>query len=198
VLRANGLPGHVEEPGELPPHEYRCELVGTLAGSWLHCLRRLHALILQNGSDPGWWPDPAPEDCPGRDPLLDRAIDRELTVYIRSHLIVHADAEGWYVPIDFEDMLYDDGAAGLPGGILGSSPRLLAELRSIAPWLGISSTPRVGSRPDRVAAQQVQRERSMVAREADVAPPVRGGPAQRRTRHGRRLALIPLAGNATL
>jgi len=61
-------------------------------------------------------------------------MDRELTVSIRSHLIVHADPEGYGVPIDFEDVLY-----GAPGGeMLGPSQRLLAELRQLAPFLGIA------------------------------------------------------------
>jgi hypothetical protein len=49
--------------------------------------------------------------------------------------------EGWYVPVDFKDMLYDEAATKLPGGILGSSQRLLSELRSLGPWLGIVLDP---------------------------------------------------------
>jgi hypothetical protein len=63
----------------------------------------------------------------------DEAIDRELCVFMRSHLIVHADTAGYYVPIDFKDVLYD-----APGDMLGSSQRLLAELRQLAPYLGIA------------------------------------------------------------
>jgi hypothetical protein len=124
VLRAEGLPEHVE-PTELPPHTYRSEL-DSIGWDWLHCLRRLHALVLH-----GVEPTPAPENYPGRE--LDPMIDEELSVHLRSHLIVHSDADGWYVPIDFRDMLYGD----VPGRILGSSPRLLAELRSLTGPLGI-------------------------------------------------------------
>lgn len=72
-------------------------------------------------------------------------IDEELTVQMRSHLIVHSDAEGFYLPIDFAEPLFDrTDTHQLPGGILGSSQRLLDELRSIAPWLGITLDPSGG------------------------------------------------------
>ena len=128
VLRAAGLPEH-EEPAELPPYPYRSEL-DSIGWDWLHCLRRLHALVLQ-----GIEPTPAPEDYPPRE--LDPLLDRELTVYQRSHLIVHSDAQGWYVPIDFPDVLYGD----VPGRIMGSSQRLLAELRTLAGPLEIALRP---------------------------------------------------------
>jgi hypothetical protein len=92
VLRAAGLPAH-EEPAELPPHVYQSEL-DSIGWDWLHCLRRLHALVLQ-----GIEPTPPPEDYPPRE--LDPVLDLELSVHQRSHLIVHSDAQGWYVPIDF-------------------------------------------------------------------------------------------------
>jgi hypothetical protein len=125
VLRAEGLPEHTE-PAELPSHTYRSEL-DSIGWDWLHCLRRLHTLVLR-----GVEPTPAPENYPGRE--LDPMIDEELSVHMRSHLIVHSDADGWYVPIDFAHLLYGD----VPGRILGSSPRLLAELRSLAEPLDIA------------------------------------------------------------
>jgi hypothetical protein len=139
VLRTEGLPEHVE-PTELPPHTYRSEL-DSIGWDWLHCLRRLHALVLH-----GVEPTPAPENYPGREP--DPVIDEELSVHMRSHLIVHSYAEGWYVPIDFRDMLYGD----VPGRILGSSPRLLAELTSLAEPLDI---PLASGGLDDAAAQRL-------------------------------------------
>jgi len=139
VLRAAGLPEH-EEPAELPPHVYRSEL-DSIGWDWLHCLRRLHALVLQ-----GIEPTPPPEDYPPRE--LDPVLDLELSVHQRSHLIVHSDAQGWYVPIDFRDVLYGD----VPGRILGSSPRLLAELRTLAAPLDIPLGPD-GSLDDAAAAR---------------------------------------------
>jgi hypothetical protein len=126
LLAENGLPRH-DEPATLPAYRFRAAL-GWLGFSWIHFLRRLQARLLQ---DPAWSPTPCDEhDEPWNDP----AIDRELTVYIRSHLIVHSDAEGFYMPIDFGDMLYGE----VPGGILGSSVRLYAELQQLAPALGVT------------------------------------------------------------
>jgi len=52
------------------------------------------------------------------------------------------------VPIDFRDVLYGD----VPGRILGSSPRLLAELRTLAAPLDIPLGPD-GSLDDAAAAR---------------------------------------------
>jgi hypothetical protein len=136
VLRAEGLPEHTE-PTEIARHTYRCGL-DSIAWSWLHCLRRVHALYLQNGDNPQWRPEPASEDYPG--PEVHPAVANELWDF-RSHLIVHSDESGWYVPIDFKYTLYGDGTTEPPGRILGSSTRLLDELQSIAPWLGIPLGP---------------------------------------------------------
>lgn len=125
VLVEAGLPEHVE-PETLPEYTLRVE-INHLGTTWLHHLRRLQARVLL---DPSWTHQPCTDDD---EPWNDSAIDDELTVYIRSHLIVHADTEGYYVPIEFDDVLY-----GAPGGsMLGSSQRLLAELRQLAPYLGI-------------------------------------------------------------
>lgn len=125
VLEDNGLPRH-EEPADPLDVTIRVEM-DHLGTSWLHHLRRLQAHVLQ---DPAWKHVPVADED---EPWNDEAIDRELTVYMRSHLIVHADTEGYYVPIDFADVLYD-----APGAMLGSSIRLLAELRQLAPYLGIT------------------------------------------------------------
>lgn len=126
VLVTAGLPEHVE-PATLPSYTLRVE-VDHLGTSWLHHLRLLQAHVLQ---DPSWTHKPCTDDD---EPWLDEAIDLELTVYMRSHLILHADTQGYYVPIAFDDVL--DGAPG--GEMLGSSHHLLAELRQLAPYLGIA------------------------------------------------------------
>jgi hypothetical protein len=46
----------------------------------------------------------------------------------------HSDAEGFYVPVDFPEVIVDES---LPGAVLGSSQRLLAELRRVAPAIGV-------------------------------------------------------------
>jgi hypothetical protein len=50
------------------------------------------------------------------------------------HLIYHSDCAGYYVPIDFEQVIVDERA---PGGYLGSSVRLLEETRRVAQALGL-------------------------------------------------------------
>lgn len=57
--------------------------------------------------------------------------------WMDSHLLCHSDAEGFYVPIDFEDVIVDNEDRELPGGLLGSTQRLMAELVTVAPTLGI-------------------------------------------------------------
>jgi len=130
VLQANDLPAHVE-PEELPELSHRADLGGFPYG-WLHYLRRAVAYARQ-----------APREfrpvAEGEDPSQDDRIDRELSVLMDSHLICHSDCEGYYVPIDFPDPLYDDEDA-LVGGILGSSQRAQAELIQTAPLLGIDLT----------------------------------------------------------
>jgi hypothetical protein len=60
------------------------------------------------------------------------------------HLIEHGDAEGYYLPIDFSNVLYLAPELRIPGGMVGSVPRLSAELDRIARALEI---------PDSLAAE---------------------------------------------
>jgi hypothetical protein len=128
LLAAHGLPPHVE-PERLLALPYRGQLRG-FPYSCLHYLRRAVAYARQ-----------APEEfCPlseGENAAEDARIDTELFVVINSHLICHSDCEGFYVPIDFDEPLYEDEETKIPGGILGSSQRALAETRLAAPLLGI-------------------------------------------------------------
>jgi hypothetical protein len=127
VLRENGLAEHVE-PEKLPELKDRAGLHG-FPYSWLHYLRRAVAYARQAPKEFG----PLPE---GEDAAEDDRIDRELSVFMDSHLICHSDCEGFYVPIDFPEPL-DDDEGQLPGGILGSSQQALAEVIGAAPLLGI-------------------------------------------------------------
>jgi hypothetical protein len=129
VLSANKLAPH-HEPDNLPELASRAAL-DSFPYSFLHYLRRVYANVSQN---PNWVPV---EVADGEDPAADPAIDRELFVKMTSHLVCHSDAEGYYVPVDFPDVLYDERLAG---GMLGSTPKLMRELISIAPALGITLT----------------------------------------------------------
>jgi hypothetical protein len=124
VLRRHGLPEH-REPTRLPMLDDRTGVVG-FPYSFLHYLRRFYARRIAR---PGETSPPVAEgETPAHDPVLDEVGSP------RHHLLWHSDCEGYYVPIDFPEVLEGGGIAG--AGI-GSSVRLLDELRIIAAPLGI-------------------------------------------------------------
>lgn len=128
VLAEKGLQSH-QEPLELPELSSRCSLDG-FPYSFLHYLRRVGARVMKN---PDWKAESFPEDAdPADDPVIG-----EQTNKLTSHLLCHSDCEGFYVPIDFRNIVFDEKER-IPGGMLGSSQRLMEELVSIAPALGIS------------------------------------------------------------
>jgi hypothetical protein len=129
-LTGEGHPGY-EEPSalsvKLPPH------VGSFPYSLLHYLRRAYAHAHAGAAV-------VPPCPPSEDPTEDDLIDEELTLHMSSHLVCHSDAEGFYVPLDFEEVLYPPEALQLPGGMVGSSFALLRELRVVAGPIGIALT----------------------------------------------------------
>jgi hypothetical protein len=129
VLEAAGLPPHAE-PRSFPAMASRASLC-SFPYSFIHHLRRAYAHRLR---DAGWTAQPLEDGAdPTRDPMLEAAQGT-----FESHLLCHSDAEGFYVPIDFVDVLFSgDEEPALPGGMLGSSYRLLEELVLVAPALGI-------------------------------------------------------------
>lgn len=127
ALAENDLPMH-EEPSVLTPFTNRCE-TGGYPYSYLHYLRRFYA---RTKSDQNWQPVAVAE---GEDPSADPAIDEE-SAMLDSHLLCHSDAEGCYVPIDFPEPIISDEVE-VPGGLIGSSQKLLEELLFVAPKLQI-------------------------------------------------------------
>jgi hypothetical protein len=121
VLRENGLPGFAE-PEKLPPVQSRAP-VESFPYSFLHYLRRAYAHHVLH-------PDvPLPEsEDPSEDPIVDEVGDTH------HHLLWHSDCEGFYVPVDFAEVIEDEA---VPGGGFGSSQRLSHELVAVAPLLGI-------------------------------------------------------------
>jgi hypothetical protein len=82
--------------------------------------------------NPSWIAEPLPAGAkPADDQILQGEYRRQA-----SHLLTHSDAEGFYLPIDFKDVLFDRGE-GVPGEMIGSSNRLVEELVFVAPALGI-------------------------------------------------------------
>jgi hypothetical protein len=129
VLKAERLPAHVE-PREPLPGTSRAAL-DAFPYSTLHHLRRAYA---HRVGDPQWMATARPD---GGDPADDPEVEA-LTEQFTSHLLCHSDSEGFYVPIDFADVLTSTEDEDLPGGMLGSSFRLREELVLVAPALGIS------------------------------------------------------------
>jgi hypothetical protein len=129
VLAEEGLPQH-QEPEILPVMTNRAKL-SAYSYSYLHHLRRIYARTIDN---PNWIPTPTPRD----ESAADDEVVEDLTYMFDSHLLCHSDSEGFYLPIEFNEVIVDSNKQDrIPGGLLGSSYRLMEELVFIAPKLGI-------------------------------------------------------------
>ncbi len=129
-LVANGLRPH-NEP-EI------CETIsfGMHGYADLHYLRRLAAHLDLNGSIPE--PGGAGGAEPSEDPILQKYFDAVAGAEEgRSfdHLMVHSDAEGFYVPQEFPKVLVDPTGEAVAGGFVGSSQRLKEECIRLAELL---------------------------------------------------------------
>ncbi|MFF2556568.1 hypothetical protein ACFVUS_36560 [Nocardia sp. NPDC058058] len=129
LLTAEGLPSH-DEPIVHGAATARDRL-GGFPYSFVHYLRRAYARALEN---PG---EPLTPVAAGEDPTADEVLDRVMYTF-ESHLICHSDCEGFYVPADFQEVLFPDAALEIPGGMVGSSAALLRELAYVARYLGIT------------------------------------------------------------
>jgi hypothetical protein len=131
VLKSNDLPPH-EEPEVLPPLESRFHAFVGQPYGMLHYLRRAVAHALSGRKTL----KPFDGDDPFEDPLYDSVLCSS-----ESHVVCHSDCEGFYVPIDFPESLYDElpdrSKRCIPGGILGSSQGVMHELIRTAPLLKI-------------------------------------------------------------
>ncbi|GAB2814105.1 hypothetical protein GCM10027176_18340 [Actinoallomurus bryophytorum] len=101
--------------------------------SGLHTVRRLAVHLAADAS----LPEPLLESRDATDdPLLKKAY-ADLPgdpAGPFTHLIHHSDCEGYYVPVDFAQVIVDER---LTGSYLGSSVRLLTETRRVAAALGL-------------------------------------------------------------
>jgi hypothetical protein len=127
VLRSEGFEVHVE-PEELD-EIFSCDM---LSYTGIHYLRRI-AVHLALGK-----PIPAPGDeqtyrnIALSDEYFDNFNAGKSMKY--QHLIVHSDAEGFYIPIDFERVI---ATPTLSGGWVGSTQRLRAECAELAGMLSM-------------------------------------------------------------
>jgi hypothetical protein len=132
VLESFGLPAHREPFDVEDERTFECEMYGF---SGLHYLRRVaaHLALGRNLPEPG-------DDGAASDPVLSdyyRIFDASFARGESSgipfqHLIVHGDAEGYYLPVEFDDVIIPDASCEIAGGMLGSSHALLRECLELA------------------------------------------------------------------
>jgi len=149
VLKAMNLGAH-QEPTQL---KEGLPWFGDMLGySGLHYLRRIAAYLWAGkglpepgGNDPA--KDAVVEEYYDRivdppSPILKRLFGRRASPTKRfDHLMLHSDAEGFYLPIDFAKVIIPpEELINITGGVIGSTPRLLAECEHIAKALGIPNT----------------------------------------------------------
>jgi hypothetical protein len=122
ALKKNGIAEH-SEPKEIPKRS-----MSSILGfpySFLHYLRRVYALYkLEKAVTP----------TNGKLSSEDKELIMEATEMMDSHLLCHSDAEGYYVPVEFDEVIFDEE---LPGGMLGSSQKLFSEILKIAPLIDV-------------------------------------------------------------
>jgi hypothetical protein len=123
------LPQH-HEPEQLPRLQSRARITGY-PNSYIHNLRRIYAKAIKS---PHWKPAPVPT---GQDAAMDAVFRSSNLGISRAHLVCHSDVEGVYVPLDFNFVISGGPNHRPPGGPIGSSMKLMQELASIAPRLGI-------------------------------------------------------------
>jgi hypothetical protein len=131
ALSMAGLPEH-EEPEDLGGKDvWWTQMLGYYG---LHYLRRL-AVYLSAGKD---LPPPGDDNAP-KDPLMDKFYQPK-GLFSRKpkfdkrfdHLLLHGDAEGYYLPLEFEDVVTPPEDLGVAGWWIGSSNRLMKECEELA------------------------------------------------------------------
>lgn len=124
---------------------WSCDMIGY---SGLHYLRRIAAHVDSGGKLPAPGDKGSSDDTclaayfadfEGRRPgAIARLLSRTPKFQRRfDHLILHSDAEGYYLPADFERVLILPAELEVAGGVVGSTPRLANELDRLANLLGI-------------------------------------------------------------
>jgi hypothetical protein len=132
ALKKNKIPPH-NEPETVPADRKRRSYVGSFGYDYLRHLRRLFENCKRNQRDPK------------RYPVIPRRTDAEigeaegwiadtLEFDFDSNLLCHSIYDGYYIPLPTDNHILGDK---MPGGFLGSSSGLLAELRLMAPFLDI-------------------------------------------------------------
>jgi hypothetical protein len=135
ALQAEGLPTHHEPEDAKEPLPWSHQMWGY---SGLHYLRRIAANLwirneLAEPGDENAHEDPALRDC--YEELADLSSASKFP-----HLIYHSDAEGFYLPIPFDDVIFPDEELDVAGGMIGSSHMLMDECSRLAQILELPLT----------------------------------------------------------
>jgi hypothetical protein len=132
VLVKHNLQAH-QEPQLSKPIPMRSAIM-SFPYSTIHYLRRVYAHVYyqREYEDAEWIAEPLEDrEDPDKDDVLDDVYDYLLGI---NHLLNHSVTEGYYVPQDFEEVIFDDSVRGV---MIGSSQQLLKELIEVAPALKI-------------------------------------------------------------
>ena len=140
----------VQLPTHLEPEEGEVWSTDMYGYSGLHYLRRIAAHLDSTGKLP-----PPGQDNSSEDPVLKGYYEVDASAnssFISrlfkkqakpkrtfDHLILHSDAEGYYLPLNFPDVLFPTESLEIAGGMVGSSYGLLDECKRIAAILEIPS-----------------------------------------------------------
>jgi hypothetical protein len=151
ALHASGLPEHREpvDLGDLDPVDL--DMYGY---SGLHYLRRIAAHLWAGNQ----LPPPGDKESIGanKDSIVTRyysALDQGATTSrpklfrrarpaagpkpVFEHLTNHSDAEGFYIPVEFDRVIVDTWGWGITGGTVGSTQKLMQECETLARYLGL-------------------------------------------------------------
>lgn len=132
VLESFDLPPHHEPFDVEDERTFECDMIGY---SGLHYLRRIAAHLALGKELPPPGDDGAASDSVLSDyyKIFDANFARgQATGIPFQHLIVHGDAEGYYLPVEFDDVIIPDASLEIAGGMLGSSHALLRECKELA------------------------------------------------------------------
>lgn len=143
ALDAEGLPPH-REP-ESVKGSFSADMFGYSAIHHLRlvaaCSWRGRGLPAPGAKDPSQDPVVVEynETMAGRkQPKFGRLFGKALPTSPRyDHLMVHSDAEGYYLPQDFAEVLFPGDDLEIAGAMIGSSVRLQQECQALAKALGI-------------------------------------------------------------
>lgn len=145
ALEEAGLRAHDEPRLD----EAACFSADMFGYSGLHYLRRVAAHLALKREVPGPGDDKSDDDpvvkeyyaqvTPEPPGLFARMFQktRAPEKLPFQHLMLHSDAEGYYIPQDFPEVVFPRDDLQIPGGMIGSSHRLLAECSELAKWLGL-------------------------------------------------------------